>query len=61
MEDHLMTRIAALREKQKQAATCARCDGTGTVVEFVYVNGGRCYECRGTGIGSDGLVACGDG
>lgn len=46
---------------QRAAASCARCNGDGVVLEYAYVNGGRCYECRGTGIGSSGLVACGDG
>jgi len=56
-----MTRIAAVRQKQKQAASCSKCDGTGIIPDFAYVNGGRCYDCRGTGIGPSGLVACGDG
>jgi len=57
VEDHLTERIAALRAKQAAAGTCAKCDGTGTIAEYVYVNGGRCYDCRGTGVGDGGLVA----
>lgn len=31
------------------ADTCPRCGGTGFVPQFRHVDGGRCYECGGSG------------
>lgn len=57
MEDHLTDRIAAIRGKARTDSPCPKCDGRGVIARYVYVDGGRCYDCRGTGVDPSRLVA----
>ena len=61
MEDNLTTRIQALRDKARAAAPCPRCDGRGVIAEYVFVNGGKCYDCQGTGVSDKRLIASRNG
>lgn len=29
---------------------CVRCGGTGTLLQFIKVDGGRCFRCGGSGV-----------
>jgi uncharacterized phage protein len=31
------------------SGACPRCAGTGYVPQYAHIDGGRCYECGGTG------------
>lgn len=35
--------------ENKRLHTCLKCNGKGSIKAFSYVEGGKCFECKGTG------------